>query len=59
VRREFNVFPSQMLDLMDAIKLAIAGTHSIVDEDGNKYDDDDDDVVANAFQKRHVGVTGY
>jgi hypothetical protein len=47
-----------MLDLMDAIKLAIAGTHSIVDEDGNRYDEDDVDV-GDAWSRRVVGVTGF
>jgi hypothetical protein len=59
VRREFNVFPSQMLDLMDAIKLAIAGTHSIVDEDGVRYGDEDDEREMSAWSRRHAGVTGY
>jgi hypothetical protein len=58
VSREFNVFPSQMLDLMDAVKIAISATHSVAEDDDGHYDDDDD-AVQSAFAKRHVASTGY
>jgi len=57
VAAEFNVFPSQMLDFMDAAKLAIAGTHSVAEDE--TYDYDDDDVPKSTFDRRRVGSAGY
>jgi len=56
--REFNVFPSQMLDLMDAVKIAISGTHSVAEDDSGHYDDDEDGEKSD-FSRRHVASTGY
>ena len=58
VGREFNVFPSQMLDMMDACKLAIAGTRSVADDDA-RDDDDDARGARGTFAKRRVGAAGY
>jgi len=63
VASEFNVFPSQMLDMMDAVKIAIAGTHSVArDADDEYYDDEDDDFdgrTTSAFSQRHKSAAGY
>jgi hypothetical protein len=57
VAREFNVFPSQSLDVMDAVKLAISGTHSVAEDDLSA--EDEEERAVGAFAARHTGATGY
>jgi hypothetical protein len=58
VRLEFDIFPSSRLDLLDAVKIAIAGTHLPA---GAWHDDDDidEDDTLTGFRGRHTGAVGY
>lgn len=58
VKQEFDIFPSSMLDLLDAIKIGVAGTR-LPDGAWARQDEDEDDDNRSEFAKRRVGVTGY
>lgn len=57
VKTEFDIFPSSRMDLLDAIKIAIAGTH--LPAGAWADDDEDEDEVRSGFKSRLVGATGY
>jgi hypothetical protein len=57
VKTEFDIFPSSRADLLDAIKLGIAGTHLPAGSWYNDEDAEDEEVVG--FDKRLVGAAGY
>lgn len=55
VRLEFDIFPSSALDLLDALKIAIAGTHMAQ----SAWANEDEDDVKVGFGGRAVGAVGY
>jgi len=58
MRQEFDIFPSNQLDLLDAVKIALSGTRLPA---GAWHDDDDldEDAPRTGFHARHVGAVGY
>lgn len=57
VRLEYDIFPSSALDLLDALKIAVAGTR--LPDGAWARDDDDEDEPRSGWGTRRVGVTGY
>jgi hypothetical protein len=56
VKQEFDIFPSSQLDLLDAVKIAISGTHL---PQGAWHTSEDDDEELATFERRRVGTAGY
>lgn len=59
VRQEFDIFPSSMMDLLDAIKIAIAGTRLPAGAWKYMDGDEDDEELTSRFSDRTVGSIGY
>jgi len=58
IKLEFDIFPSSRADLLDAVKIGIAGTH--LPSGAWKYnDDDEDDEEMVGFGRRAVSTVGY
>lgn len=59
MRQEFDIFPSNQLDLLDSAKIALSGTRLPAGAWFDTDDDDDEDSPRRGFNARHVGVVGY
>ena len=57
VKTEYDIFPSSRADLLDAIKIGIAGTHLPAGAWHQSDEDDDEELVG--FGRRRVGAAGY